>query len=70
MTGRWFSPGPPVFPTNKTDRHDITEILLKVVLITITLTPRNNRVFNIIFFKFLSEFYIIRLIPDVLCLAV
>ena len=30
-TGRWFSPGPPVSSTNKTDRHDITEILLKVV---------------------------------------
>jgi hypothetical protein len=26
----WFSPGPPVFLTNKTDRNDITEILLKV----------------------------------------
>ena len=35
MTGRWFSPGPPVFSTNKTDRHDITEILLKVALNTI-----------------------------------
>ena len=34
-TGRWFSPGPPVSPTNKTDCHDITEILLKVVLNTI-----------------------------------
>ena len=33
--GRWFSPGPPVSFTNKTDRHDITEILLKVVLNTI-----------------------------------
>jgi hypothetical protein len=32
-TGRWFSP---VSSTNKTDRHDITEILLKVVLNTIT----------------------------------
>jgi len=31
-TGRWFSPGTPVSSTNKTDRHDITEILLKVVL--------------------------------------
>ena len=30
--GRWFSPG-----TNKTDRHDITEILLKVALNTIAL---------------------------------
>jgi len=36
--GRRFSPGSPVFFTNKTDRHDITEILLKVALITITLT--------------------------------
>jgi hypothetical protein len=25
--GRWFSVGPPVSSTNKTDRHDITEIL-------------------------------------------
>jgi hypothetical protein len=31
-TGRWFSQGPPVSSTNKTDRHDITEILLKVPL--------------------------------------
>jgi hypothetical protein len=29
-TGRWFSPGHPVSSTNKTDRHDITEVLLKV----------------------------------------
>jgi hypothetical protein len=34
-TGRWFSPGPPVSSTNKTDRHDITEILLKVAVNTI-----------------------------------
>jgi len=33
--GQWFSPGPPVSSTNKTDRHDITEILLKVALNTI-----------------------------------
>jgi hypothetical protein len=32
---RWFSPGPPVSPLNKTDRHDITVILLKVALNTI-----------------------------------
>jgi hypothetical protein len=31
-TGRLFSPSPPVSATNKTDRHDITEILLKVAL--------------------------------------
>jgi hypothetical protein len=28
--GWWFSPDTPVSPTNKTDRHDIAEILLKV----------------------------------------
>ena len=36
--GQWFSSGPPVFSTNKTDRHDITEILLKVALNTIKQT--------------------------------
>ena len=34
-TDRWFSAGTPVSSTNKTDRHDITEILLKVELNTI-----------------------------------
>jgi len=33
-----FSPGTLVYSTNKTDCHDITEILLKVVLNTTTLT--------------------------------
>ena len=33
----WFSLGTLVFSTNKTDRHDITEVLLKVALNTITL---------------------------------
>ena len=40
-TGLWFSPGNPVSSTNKTDRHNITEILLKVVLNTIKQT--NNQ---------------------------
>ena len=31
----WFSPGTPVSSTNKTDHHDLTEILLKVGLNTI-----------------------------------
>ena len=35
MTDRWFSPDPPVSSPNKTDRHDITEIVLKVALNTI-----------------------------------
>ena len=34
-TGRWFSPGPTLSSTNKSDRHDIAEILLKVSLNTI-----------------------------------
>jgi hypothetical protein len=52
----WFSPGTPVSSTTNTDRHDITEILLKVALNTIraaatkwndqpgpTSTPNNKR---------------------------
>ena len=36
----WFSPGTSVSSTNKTDCHDITEILLKVALYTLpTPTP-------------------------------
>ena len=35
---QWFSPGTPVSSTNKTYCHDITEILLKVTVSTITLT--------------------------------
>ena len=36
VTGRWFSLGTPVSSTNKTDCYDITELLLKVVLNTIS----------------------------------
>ena len=43
-TSRWFSP---VSSTNKTDRHDITEILFKVALSTIKQT--NSRLFNILY---------------------
>jgi hypothetical protein len=35
-TGWWFSLGTPVSSTNKTDHHEITEILLKVVFINQT----------------------------------
>ena len=37
-TGQWFSPGTPISSTNKTDSHDISEILLKVALNTIIQT--------------------------------
>ena len=49
MTVRWFFPGTPVSSTNKTDRYDITEILFKGVLNTITLSiaPFNhNNIFE------------------------
>jgi len=39
MAGLWFCLGTPVSSTNKTDHHDIAEILLKVAFSIITLTP-------------------------------
>ena len=39
-TGLWFSPCPPVSSTNKTDHHDIIEILLRVALSTIKQTNK------------------------------
>ena len=36
MTGQWFSTGNPVSSNNKTDCYDISKILLKVTLNTIT----------------------------------
>ena len=39
-TGQWFSPDTPVSSTNKSDRHDKTEILLKVALNTINQPPK------------------------------
>jgi hypothetical protein len=41
MADGWFSPGSLVSSSNKTDLHDITEILLKVVLNTITQTLKS-----------------------------
>jgi hypothetical protein len=40
--GQWFSLGPLVSSTNRTDRHDITEILLKVALNTIKQTNKQS----------------------------
>jgi len=50
--GRWFSTGTPASSTTKTGRHDIAEILLKVVLNTIN--QINHRM------NFLSIFYLYR----------
>jgi hypothetical protein len=41
-----FSLGTPVFSTNKTDCHDIIEILLKVALNTINKNPKSTTSFN------------------------
>ena len=41
---RGISPGNLVFSTNKFDRHDITEILLKVALSTINQTIKEKMV--------------------------
>ena len=46
MTGRLFSPGTPVSSTNKTDRHDIAEILLKVALNIINQAYLDNMAIN------------------------
>jgi len=37
----WFSPDTPISSTDKTDRHIITDILLKMALSTITLNLIN-----------------------------
>jgi hypothetical protein len=42
VTCRWFSPDSTVSSTNKTDYHDITEILWKVVLNTINQTNKHT----------------------------
>jgi hypothetical protein len=41
VTARWFSPGTQVSFTNKTDRHDIAEILLNLALNTINHKPHH-----------------------------
>ena len=66
MIGRWFSPGPPVTSTNKSDRHDINEILLKVALNSIKQTISSSiglnwhwvfgvDYFTIIFYPYLNS---------------
>ena len=48
--------GTPVSPTNKTESHDVTEILLKVVLNTITLIISDNLKSWVILCEFISLF--------------
>ena len=63
VAGRWFSPGPPVYSTNKTDRHDLTEILLKVALNIIqqTSNPYNDHnIYRLFYFTILSTTCIVQ----------
>ena len=46
IVGQLLSPGTPVSSTNKTDRHNITEILLKVALDTLNPKPPLQLYFN------------------------
>jgi hypothetical protein len=47
-----FSPGTPDFCTNKTEHHDLTEILLKMVLNIITPPPFKYNNMKLIILKF------------------
>jgi hypothetical protein len=60
-TGRWFSHGTPVSSTNKTDRHDITDILLKVAIniITLTMLPNVLPLDNATMWHIKHKFYLI-----------
>ena len=50
--GRLFSSGTPVSPTNKTDRHDKTKILLKGALNTINYLPQQPNLVSFSLNKF------------------
>jgi hypothetical protein len=44
VTGRWFSTGTPISSTNKTDSHDILEILLNTITLALLFYLANNLV--------------------------
>jgi hypothetical protein len=43
VAGLWISPGTPVPSANKTNRHDIAEIFLKVALNIKTMTLKTTK---------------------------
>ena len=43
-TGLWFSPDTPISSTNKTERHDVTEILFNMALNTIKQTNKHSNI--------------------------
>jgi len=56
VAGQWFSLGPLLSSTNKTDHNDIAEILLKVALNTIK--PLNQP-------SSLNDFSVMRIVLDI-----
>jgi hypothetical protein len=62
-TGRWFSPGPPVSSTNKTDFLDITWILLKVALKPSNKTKKINILSALTLLSFFCVINILYLSP-------
>jgi hypothetical protein len=70
VTCRLFSPGTPVSSTNKTDSHDMTEILLKVALNTTSHTKPTyfNSTCTIILSSIIGSIYIcLWFIKNALC---
>ena len=63
-TGRWFFPAFPVSFTNKTDRHDITEILLKVALNPLNQTKPNVLYFSV--FRLVNYYCFFWLFPQII----
>jgi hypothetical protein len=49
------SPGPPISSTNKTDRHDIAEILLKVALSTVKQANKQTNKQTLVILKHCSK---------------
>ena len=54
---QWFSPGTPVSSTNKTDRHNIAEILLKVALNTINHNHMTRNGMGFFTYKFTPNYF-------------
>jgi hypothetical protein len=57
-TGLWFSPDTLDSSTYKPDRHDIAEIVLKVALNAITLTPFHHRGWHIVIIRRWSVYWL------------
>ena len=55
LAGQGFSPGPPVSSTNKTDHHNITEILLKVALNFLNQIKKKTTIYFFFFFTDLHD---------------